>query len=337
MTGVQTTIVVVPRERFAGAADSLESILATAGSRFRLIYVDAGSPPAVARRLADAAHHHDFTLLRTDRYLTPNQARNLALPTVATKYVAFVDNDVIAAPGWLAALERCAEETGADIVTPLICIGKPVHSTIHHAGGTSRFVERDGRRLFEERHHLNWKAVATHRDKLARERTEMAEFHCVLVRTDVFARHGKLDEKLMATHEHIDLCLTVTAAGGTIYFEPAAVVTYLPQRLSAGDLPYFMLRWSDEWSRRSVDHFFAKWNASDIHDTNYTQRFVWEHRGYGMPGLRKRALAAGGWRLGNLVIDAIENTLAGIARRRFPEIGAAIPFDVVHAPKAQAA
>jgi GT2 family glycosyltransferase len=337
MTGIRTTIVVVPRERFAAAADSLESLLATAGTAHDLVYVDAGSPAGVARRLADAARRHGFTLLRTDRYLTPNQARNLALQLVATKYVAFLDNDVVGAPGWLAALERCAEETSADIVTPLICIGKPVHSTVHHAGGTSRFVERDGKRLFEERHHLNWKPLAAHRDQLVRERTEMAEFHCVLVRTDVFARHGKLDEKLMSSHEHIDLCLTVTGAGGTIYFEPEAVVTYLPQRLKVEELPYFMLRWSDDWSNRTVDHFYAKWNARDVQDGHYTNRFVWEHRGYGMPNLRKRAFAMAGWRIGSFVIAAVEKTLAGIARRRFPEIGTDIPFHVVHAAKEGAA
>jgi GT2 family glycosyltransferase len=335
MTEVQTTIVVVPRERFAGAVESLESVLATAGNRCKLVYVDAGSPPAVARQLADAARRLDFTLLRTDRYLTPNQARNLALPMVATKYATFLDNDVFGAPGWLAALERCAEETGADIVAPLTCIGKPVHSRIHHAGGTSRFVERDGRRLFEEGHHLNGESLADNRHRLARERTDMAEFHCVLVRTDVFRRLGKLDEKLMSSHEHIDLCLTVVAGGGKIYFEPEAVVTYVPDRLVANELPYFMLRWSDEWSRRSLEHFFTKWNANDIHDDSHSDRFVWHHRGYGLPGLRKRALALGGWRLGNLMIGAVEKTLAGVARRRFPEIGQNIPFNVVHASSAR--
>src|SRR5690242_233077 len=95
MSAAQSTIVIVPRERFSGALDSLESVIATAGVPHRLIYVDAGSPPSIARRLAEAARRHDFTLIRSDRYLTPNQARNLALPMVASKYVAFVDNDLM--------------------------------------------------------------------------------------------------------------------------------------------------------------------------------------------------------------------------------------------------
>jgi GT2 family glycosyltransferase len=336
MTGARTTIVVVPRERFAFAADSLESIIATAGSQHALIYVEAGSPPAVARRLADAARRHDFTLIRTDRYLTPNQARNLALPMLTTKYVAFLDNDLVGMPGWLAAMENCAEETDAAIVAPLICIGRPVHTTIHHAGGTMRFVERDGKRLFEERHNLNWKPLEANRDKLARGATDMAEFHCVLVRTEVFARHGKLDEELMSTHEHIDLCLDVARAGGKILFEPTAIVTYLPAKLKLNELPYFMLRWSDEWSRHTVSRFNTKWNAGDVHDQDHTARFVWYHRGHGLPKLRKGALATAGWRLGNRIIDAVENTLANVARRRFPGVGREVPVSVVHAPRPRA-
>ena len=145
-----STIVVVPRERFGSTFESLDSLFANTAQPYALIYVDAGSPPDIARRLAELARQHRFTLLRCESYLTPNQARNLALPHVATKYTVFADNDVFFAPDWLAALERCAEDTGADIVSPVTCIGKPLHSLIHHAGGSATILERDGRRLFRE-------------------------------------------------------------------------------------------------------------------------------------------------------------------------------------------
>jgi GT2 family glycosyltransferase len=332
MSDVLSTIVVVPRERFALAPESIESLVTTAGCAHRVVYVDAGSPPHVARRLADAARRHDFTLLRTDSYLTPNQARNLALPLLTTRYVAFVDNDVVGTPGWLSALEKCAEETHAAIVAPLTCIGNPPHTTIHHAGGMIRFVSRDGKRLFDERHNLNWKPLAEHRQQLVRGPTDMAEFHCVLVRAEVLAELGKFDEELMSTHEHIDLCLAVSGNGGKIIFEPTSIVTYLTQRLKPNELPYFMLRWSEEWSKRTVDRFFAKWNAEDIHPQSHTVRFVWLHRGYGLPTLRKRALAFAGWRLGNFIFGGVERALAAVARRRFPGVGAQISYDIVHAP-----
>ena len=98
-----TTIIVVPRERFGSTFESLDSLFANTTQLFSLIYVDAGSPPDVARRLATMARERGFTLLRSDSYLSPIQARNLALPHVASTYTAFVDNDVFFAPGWLAA------------------------------------------------------------------------------------------------------------------------------------------------------------------------------------------------------------------------------------------
>ena len=37
----------------------------------------------------------------------------------------------------------------------------------------------------------------------------------------------ELDENLKAIYEHVDLCLAVRAAGGSIILEPQAVVTYV--------------------------------------------------------------------------------------------------------------
>jgi GT2 family glycosyltransferase len=334
MAALLSTVVVAPRERFGSAVESLESLLAGTAGPFALVYVDAGSPADIHARLADLSRRHDFTLIRTDAYLTPNQARNVALPFIRTRYAAFVDNDVLFAPGWLAALERCAEEEGADIVTPLICLGKPVHFMVHHAGGLATIIERDGRRLFREQHNLNGKPVAEVRDKLVRGPTEMFEFHCVLIRKDVFDRFGPMDEHLMGTHEHLDLSMKVRDAGGRIFFEPDAVVTYLPKALSARELPFFMLRWSEAWSTYTLDHFFKTWKAEDINETSHALSFVWEHRGYGLPTLRKHALRLGGWRLGNLAIAAVEKGLAAVAGRRFAPIGRPAPFRIVHAPTA---
>ena len=59
------TIVIVPRERFSVAWESLQSILAQTGDLdYRLIYVDAGSPEPLRSQLRAAADEHGFTLLR---------------------------------------------------------------------------------------------------------------------------------------------------------------------------------------------------------------------------------------------------------------------------------
>src|ERR1700722_135483 len=145
------TIVVVPRERFSYCRTSLECLYANTHLPFRLVYVDGGSPKSVKRYLERQAEAKGFQLIRTESYLSPNQARNIGLRHVKTKYVAFVDNDVEAAPGWLEALVLCAEETNASLVGPLYCIGKPVHEVIHMAGGEASIrVEEGRRRLYEK-------------------------------------------------------------------------------------------------------------------------------------------------------------------------------------------
>src|SRR5579864_7036334 len=113
------TIIVVPRERFSYSRTSLESIYANTDQPFRLIYVDGGSPKHVKNYLEVQAKVKDFKLLRTEHYLSPNQARNIGLRAANSKYVVFVDNDVIVASGWLTALLQCAEETNASLVGPL--------------------------------------------------------------------------------------------------------------------------------------------------------------------------------------------------------------------------
>src|SRR5262249_37673462 len=50
----------------------------------------------------------------------------------------------------------------------------------------------------------------------------------------------------------------------SIYLEPAAKVTYVgPGPLTWYDLPYFLLRWSDQWTQSSLQHFRAKWQLAD--------------------------------------------------------------------------
>ena len=269
----RATIVVVPRERFSATRRSLESLYEDTGSAFDLVYVDGGSPGPVRRYLGREADRRGFRLIRTDQYLSPNQARNLGLRHVQTPYVAFVDNDVIVTPGWLETLVACAEETGAAVIGPLCLIGEGGEQRVHMASGDARIEELNGQRRLVERHHHSGKRVEDIRQQLRREPSEVVEFHTLLARTSVFARLGPLDEGLLNTREHVDFCMRVRAAGERIYFEPRSVMTYLPPRQPAwSDLPYMMLRWSDSWSRATLEHFCRQW---DVSMTTFEQHVGW--------------------------------------------------------------
>jgi GT2 family glycosyltransferase len=262
---VRATVVVVPRERFSKARESLESLVANTTAPHELVYVDGGSPAPLRDWLAGQARSRGFRLLRYDRYLSPNEARNIGAAQAETEYVVFCDNDVLVSPGWLERLIECADETGAAIVGPLTCEGD--FSRIHCAGGEVDILEeRDNGevvRRVREKLYFPQRKVASVESELTRRQCTLAEYHCVLVRKAALDRIGGLDEEMLNTREHLDLCLEVIRSGGTIWFEPESVVTYLlPPPLALRDLHLYMLRWSDDWERRSLEHFRSKWDLT---------------------------------------------------------------------------
>jgi GT2 family glycosyltransferase len=263
--GAAVTLVVVPRERFSHARRSLESVYRHTRRPFSLVYVDGNSPPRVQRYLRQASLDRGFSLVRRDRFLSPNEARNLGLEHVdpASKYVVFLDNDVEVEPGWLDALVACAEETGAWAVAPVYFEGRPADRVIHMAGGTAGFTGGDGSRAFHEDHLHSLRRYPDVADRLERGETGFFEFHCVLLPLAVLRRLGPLDEGFLSNHEHLDLSLLIRQAGGAVYLAPGARVTYVHGLLDAHDLEYASLRWSDDWNRRSMRRFVEKWSIDE--------------------------------------------------------------------------
>lgn len=307
------TIVVVQRERFALTRRSLDSLYQYTPTPLDLIYVDAGSPRHVARHLATESKRRGFQLIRYPHYLPPHKARNIGAARAGGRYVIFIDNDVMVSPGWLEGLVTCADATGADVVTPLICIGEPVHTTVHVAGGTARIVERDGKRRFEEVQRYEGRPLAKVTATLVRQPTELAEFHCLLARRAFLERIGPMDEGYLATSEHLDFSLTVRQNGGSIYFEPTAVITYLPPPpFDWSDIPYYTLRWCDEWAEASERHFHRKW---DIEYDDHVVRFAGMHRRLALRRLRRAARLLLGRQFASRFSDWLDHALITWARR----------------------
>jgi GT2 family glycosyltransferase len=179
--------------------------------------------------------------------------------------LVFIDNDVVFAPGWLDALVNCAEETEATVVGPLMCEKRPIHQRIHFAGGESHIVvDVKGRRHLREKMYKQGHQVPDLLPQLKRTETELSEFHCTLVRTNIFEQLGYLDEQMLNTKEHLDFCMSVANVGGKIYFEPDSVVTYVPAPpIKWSDLQFYMLRWSDAWTLASLERIREKWDLSE--------------------------------------------------------------------------
>jgi GT2 family glycosyltransferase len=281
----RVTICVVPRERFSATSECLESVYAHTDEPFDLVYVDGLSPRPVRRYLDEQARLRSFRLVRAGRYLAPNEARNIGLERAAKEFVVFLDNDVVVSPGWLGSLLRCADDTGATVVSPLTYEGRLEDETIHMAGGEVLIMETtDGngakRRSVKERMYLPQRKAGEVREELKRRRCGLAEFHCVMVRREVFSKIGRLDERMLSTREHLDFCLGVKEAGGSIWVEPDSVVSYMGvPPLSLRDVPFYMLRWSDEWERQSLRHFQQKWRLEqDDFFVRRLQRVGWRRQ-----------------------------------------------------------
>jgi GT2 family glycosyltransferase len=316
MHGPEVTIVVVPRDHFSDTRESLESIYAHTDSSFSLVYVDGNSPPAIARYLSEQSRTRGFRLIRTEHYLSPNHARNLGALDVRTRYIVFIDNDVIVAPNWLQPLVQCAEETNASIASPLNFEGRPLHTIVHFSGGEAAIAETqvDGRTA---RHIVD----RIFKDAPAeRRRTGCAEFHCMMVRTEDFRRVGELDEQMLSTRENLDFCMAITAAGGTIYIEPRSKITYLsPTRMAFADVPFFAVRWSDAWDLASFHHFRRKWRLDeDRYFLTQYRNVGWRRRGLMMRSGVLRWLPH--WRLraaAEWLLRPIERRINRIIARRY--------------------
>lgn len=260
MADPDVTIIVSPRERFSFAEASLESVYTHTPEPFELIYVDVNSPARVRRYLEQRAREKGFQLFSVPYYLTPNEARNEGLKRATTKYVVFIDNDILVSPEWLSALVGCAEETGAWVVGPLYLDSDGRNRSIHGTGRSAAIRQSNGRTFVDEKNPFKGAPLTAFSTPLRREECDLVEFHCMLVRTEVFNRLGPLDEKLLNHREHHDLCLEVRKAGGSIVFEPSATVTYFPpQRLALSDIAYFMIRWSEAWTEETLPYFHKKW------------------------------------------------------------------------------
>jgi hypothetical protein len=225
-----------------------------------IVYVDANAPAHVAADLAQRADDAAFTLIRRDQFMPANKARNLGLALVRTRYAAIMDNDVFLRPGWLPTLVRAAEETGAWAVGPVVCKGGPDSDVIHWAGTSAGITDANGRRNHWEDTPYLFERLADVAPRLALAPVDQIEFHCVLVRTDLFDRIGPLDEGLLSWFDHSDLSLRIREAGGTLFVEPRAAVTYVPPPpVRPSDLGLLLLRWSKAWYEASAARFAARW------------------------------------------------------------------------------
>src|SRR4030095_14218737 len=130
---------------------------------------------------------------------------------------------------------------------------------------------------------------------------ELVDSHGLLIRMETLARIGPLDEDILNDPHHVDFCMMVREAGGSIYLEPASLVTQIaPPPVPWADLPFFLQRWNEPATQRSLRHFTRKWRLSE--DDPYIQglsEWLVARRKLAFQGLHGAVKRAVGWGLGS--------------------------------------
>ncbi|MFF3544815.1 glycosyltransferase family 2 protein [Streptomyces platensis] len=273
----RVTAIITSRERFSYAEESLASFFRYTSIPCQLVYVDVNSPRDRWNRIKRIADEHDIIAVRVNKYVSPNCARNIGLRYAEGEYVVFLDNDVEYTENWLEPLVACADEEKAAMVGPLYLHGPLHEQTVHMAGGDMEFSGAWGEREFvQTQRHFMKPLAEVPEQELHRQRCDIIEFHCALVRREIFDEVGGMDEGLLTTREHLDFSQRVLDAGGTVWFEPRSVITYrMPPPFALTDLPYFMLRWSDEWTKDTLRHFANKYGIKP----SYVERVTKNRKG----------------------------------------------------------
>ncbi|WP_216913928.1 MULTISPECIES: glycosyltransferase [unclassified Synechococcus] len=272
------TVVVVFRERHSFASRSLRSLLEHRDYPFALHYHDSQSPPSVRRELEAAEARGELTLFTAGNG-TPNQLRNQALQAVTTKYVCFIDNDVLVTKGWIETLVATAERTGAGIVFPLYLMGELSEDRIHMAGGKNHLSERNGEIEYNEEHLFANASAARVAGSLQGGDSDFGEFHCMLLSMKMLQETGPLDEAYLQANEHIDIAMVARQANYRVIFEPKSVVSYVYANAQSPywlcDIEPFRSRWSHEQAARDVAYLSSKWKLRSLQSmTSFLNRQI---------------------------------------------------------------
>jgi glycosyltransferase involved in cell wall biosynthesis len=113
LSGMDLTVCICTHDRPRYVRDCLEGLRQqTVGrDRFCLQIVDSASSQTFAAELAELASRHDAKLIRLDQPGV-SRARNAGAWAARTPFIAYIDDDAIPAPDWVAAILDAIAQPG---------------------------------------------------------------------------------------------------------------------------------------------------------------------------------------------------------------------------------
>ena len=227
--GPAITVVVATRDRTDSLLRCLASLSRLEYRPFDVVVVDsAPRSDATARMLAGGAEWpFPLRYMRTAR---PGLglAHNEALPAIIGEIAAFTDDDVVVDSGWLAALAAAFTESGAACVTGPILpaeLETQAQLLVEEAGGYARGFDRRTYRAGMPDPGPLFPFTAGRFGSGAN----------MAFRTDWLMAHGGFDPATGAGTparggDDLTAFLTVITSGGTLVYEPAAILRHWHRR-----------------------------------------------------------------------------------------------------------
>lgn len=278
------TVVIVTWNRVAVLAECLASVEAQTLPRdhYDVVVVDNASDDGTGDLVAE--RFPDARLIRSERNLGFAGGANLALREVTTPYAVLLNNDAIAAPGFLAAVIDALDDprhcrVGAVTGRVLLAGTNLVNSTGGMVSRTGRGYDRDWRRPVGE----------------GRGDGEVFGFcgAAAGLRVAALKEVGLLDESLFLYYEDTDLSWRLRAADWSIRHVSSAVVHHRHASSSVEGSPLFHL-----WNERNSMVVFTRHAPAEVVVAVLARRAVGllahtARRGWRHPETRARWTAAG--------------------------------------------
>ena len=170
------------------------------------------------------------------------------------RLILLVNNDTEFEPGLLQTLLDGLRESGSDMVAPKILFHHDQQKIWSAGGGL------DARRGFAGFHHGYGELDEGQFDAI--RNVQHAPACCVLIRQEVFARIGLMDDRYFAYVEDTDFCYRAMRAGMTITYLPKARVLHKAHSLTGGLFSPFMMRFTTRNRTYFMLKHFGAWKGS---------------------------------------------------------------------------
>jgi GT2 family glycosyltransferase len=214
------SVVVCTRNRSTSLADSLAGLLAMdyPSDRWELLVVDNASTDDTLE-VAQAVERENPDRVRVveEREIGLSAARNAAIRVSEAEIIAFIDDDAVPAPGWLAALVGALSRPG------VLCAGGPVRPEFE-----GELPDWFAGRL------LGYLSIWDKGDQEAElVYNEYPRGTNVAFRREAFERFGGFSTKLgrkgksLLSGEETEICLRIERSGGKILYVPGAGVRHV--------------------------------------------------------------------------------------------------------------